>query len=926
VAGWIPALALSAGIVLLGVPRLRSRAFRAGWFERGSQTRRRRSQRRATHGGAVIAVAVATGAATGGFAEPGVRAVVAAAALALASGFRAEAGRGPRGIVVAGRLAVALVVPLVGVRAELTGSVAVDTVLTALGVLAVSTGLRSVERSDASVPLLGGIAAAPLLAIGVRVDDPITPVAAALLGATLAMVAHTWPPTVVRLGTIGPTVIGATLAVVAIRLDPGIPSPSAEAVPLLALAAIGAALLVPDLDLRLRRQRLSCHLLMPIVALPGAYACYRFADETLEIGTAAALALIPPALVVLIGLLTRRPRHRDHASHRARNVTLVGAGLVGLALVGLLAAGNLWRARADMERGREFATAGLEAARDGELAKAQELFETADAAFAAAADGLSHPSVRVGDVVPGLAQNLRYSRTLADVGGDLSGTAVAVAERAGADDLQVVDGQFPLEAARQVSAELQPALDTLEEATARLEAFESPYLVGEVRDGADSVGERIADATDSIEVAAEATRLAPGLLGADGDRRWMVAVVTPSEQRGAGGLAGDYAELRASEGDIDLVQTLPARTLNARTNREVQLEALPQIYRDRYEGFRVGRFWQNLTATPDVPTFGEAVAAAYPLTEGGGPVDGVIVIDPEGLAALLELTGPIDVYPWPIPLTADRLKKTLEFAQYDGLTEEQIDEFQSRVIERVVEELTTGPLPPIAEMAATLGPQVAAGHLRLWSPAAEPQALFERVGADGRLGTHERGTDFVQLVTQNDGENKIDWYLRRSLAYEASVDPATGSIAATATVTLRNRAPSSGVSSYVIGEEGGPTLPGENELEVTLYSPHRMFRVTDGNGAALPVALARERGLNAVTVFLEIPAGGTATVVVTYRGRLDPTDGDYTLTVGRQPAVRPDLVDVHVTGAGAWRPDRERDYEVVSDDGGPTVLATTFVR
>ena len=47
------------------------------------------------------------------------------------------------------------------------------------------------------------------------------------------------------------------------------------------------------------------------------------------------------------------------------------------------------------------------------------------------------------------------------------------------------------------------------------------------------------------------------------------------------------------------------------------------------------------------------------------------------------------------------------------------------------------------------------------------------MGADGRLGTHERGTDFVQLVTQNDGENKIDWYLRRSLAYEASVDPAT---------------------------------------------------------------------------------------------------------------------------------------------------------
>ena len=71
---------------------------------------------------------------------------------------------------------------------------------------------------------------------------------------------------------------------------------------------------------------------------------------------------------------------------------------------------------------------------------------------------------------------------------------------------------------------------------------------------------RVEDAAASIEVAAEATRLLPGPPGPGRDRRWIVAVLTPSELRGAGGLAGDYAELRATDGAVDLVETYPARS------------------------------------------------------------------------------------------------------------------------------------------------------------------------------------------------------------------------------------------------------------------------------------------------------------------------------------------------------------------------------
>ena len=340
------------------------------------------------------------------------------------------------------------------------------------------------------------------------------------------------------------------------------------------------------------------------------------------------------------------------------------------------------------------------------------------------------------------------------------------------------------------------------------------------------------------------------------------------------------------------------------------------------------RFWQNLSATPDVPSFGEAIASAFPLIEGGGPVDGVVVIDPEGIAGLMEITGPLRIRPWPVPLGSDNVIRPLSWGHYQALPDDLRDEFQGNVIEAVVDALTTGSLPPVAELAAVLGPQVAEGHLRLWSPEEDPQALFQRVGADGRLGTHQPGTDFIQLVTQNAGENKIDWYMRRSLRYEASVDPGTGAVAATATVTITNYAPREGVSSYIIGEEGGPTEPGENELEMTLFSPHAVHQVTDAAGNVLPVSLGRERGLNAVTVFLEIPPGHqSATVVVTYRGTLDPTSGAYSLTMGRQPAAAPDVLEAQVIGAVGWRLPGDEAAQIIADeDGDQGVLDVTFTR
>ena len=554
------------------------------------------------------------------------------------------------------------------------------------------------------------------------------------------------------------------------------------------------------------------------------------------------------------------------------------AGAAGLAAVD---------ARADVLAGREHAQAGLSAARDGELEAAQAAFAEAEARFAVADDRLSSPFVAVAErTIPGVAQNLRAAGALIDSGRDLAVTAVAVADRAGAEDLQVVDGRVPIEAAAEVGEELAEARAVLATTQDRLGDIDSPWLVDEAREASVSLATQVADADASIEVAAETTRLLPGLLGGDGSRRWFVAVLSTSELRGAGGLLGNYAVLTADDGEVALERSGAIAELNASTDQDGVEDALPAVYRELYSSWSPERFWQNLSVTPDFPTMGEAVTTVAPRSDAG-PVDGVIGIDPLGLAALVELTGPVTVPSWPEPLGPDEIVEVLLFEQYRTFTDDAaLDAFQTDVVEAVVDALTAGSLPPPSSLLATLAPAVAGGHLRLFSTVEDEQGLFDRIGLTGALEAPGTG-DYFQLVSQNGSESKIDHFLRRAVDYAVEVDPVTGAASATATVTLTNLAPDSGLDGYIIGGRNAEsvTTAGEMRCFTTVLTPLVVVGVSIDGGPEQPVQLGSEQGLFSGTVLHRIPSGATSTLVFRLEGELVPRQH---LRAGRRPpAHRP---------------------------------------
>ena len=116
----------------------------------------------------------------------------------------------------------------------------------------------------------------------------------------------------------------------------------------------------------------------------------------------------------------------------------------------------------------------------------------------------------------------------------------------------------------------------------------------------------------------------------------MVLFASPAESRELGGFVGNIGILNAHDGELDLDEVVRVRELNAKTAAlpdDHLREILGPDYPERYLRYTPWEFWQNVTGTPDFPTVGRMVQDLAP-DAIGRPIDGVMYVDPEGLAAL----------------------------------------------------------------------------------------------------------------------------------------------------------------------------------------------------------------------------------------------------------------------------------------------------
>jgi Protein of unknown function (DUF4012) len=443
----------------------------------------------------------------------------------------------------------------------------------------------------------------------------------------------------------------------------------------------------------------------------------------------------------------------------------------------------------------------------------------------------------------------------------------------------------------------------LTSAQERMDAIDTTFLITPIEDAIDKVHDHIDRAARDSRTAAISSRILPSMLGGDGPRRYLLAMQNNAEARATGGFIGNYAELTAVNGKVDMGEVEPIRTLNPGADEERTLKA-PRDYVLRYGRFSPERVWQNVNASPDVPTVG-AVAAS--LLEQGpfGPVDGVVTVDPKGLAAVLRITGPIRVPGWPEEVTADNVVKTTlhdAYVYFEG-NDEARETFLGDVADAAWDAFSDRDLGSPASVIKELAKATRTKHLTLWFKDPKAERLAKRGGTDGAVPRVP--PDLVMVTTGNAAQNKIDYFLERRLQYDLDLFPRDDGDTVDArgrlNVDLHNSAPASGLPSYVIGSNRPDYAAGENGTFFSAYSPLDL-RSARLDGEKTGVEYQRELGRRVYSRFLRIPAESTRRVALDLTGTLRlRRDGWYELALGTQPSVHADEVDVALHLPPSWR-------------------------
>jgi len=579
------------------------------------------------------------------------------------------------------------------------------------------------------------------------------------------------------------------------------------------------------------------------------------------------------------------------------------AGIAALAvLAGVLAAAftgtAAYWAGAPARDGYDEMLDALDQLGDGNLQLASRTFATAADKFDEAYEELDGGMARPGRYVPGVSQNLAVGADVVARAADATEAAAAALAAVDVNALTIDDGRIDLAALRALEDPFR-ALDAsvLDLREVLREAGESPWLLAPVRSRLDEADDVLAEAAHRTRALALAASVGPAVFGADGPRRYLVGFADDAETRAHGGVIEHWVELTITDGVIAVTASGTTADLRTAALDDLELDASDE-YLARYgplgaqtaTGGVSPRFWRQVTASPDMPSVGNALSQMYERVTGRA-VDGVLLIDTRGLARLLAVAGPVEIADLGLELDEQTIARFVRADQY-ALDGRQRATAVQAVVGLSMANLLSGALPRSPRLIGDLAPAALNGHLSAWSTRPAEQELFHEAGMDGALPVPTAdGVDSLAIVSRNLAGNKIDPFLARSIDYRPEVDEATGGVQATLEVTLTNLAPAKDLPDAIIANSAG-LPPGTNATMLEVYTPLDIVAASV-DGEAVTTTLASELSYNVHGRRIEVPPGGTVVVELELQGNIGP--GDYALVYRPQPMPRVDRLTVEAT-------------------------------
>jgi hypothetical protein len=300
---------------------------------------------------------------------------------------------------------------------------------------------------------------------------------------------------------------------------------------------------------------------------------------------------------------------------------------------------------------------------------------------------------------------------------------------------------------------------------------------------------QIRDIRAEIRPFAPVVEALPSALGAEGTKRYLVAVMNPAEMRGSGGAPLSVALVVFKDGKMTIPKkgTTSSITLGS---PEGLLGDSPFLVWKRVPGDpfqppagKAQRF-VNITTNPDFRVSGEQLLRATP-SFFGMKTDGVIAVDVVAIAKLLQVIGPIaSDYG---TLTSENLVQELLVKAYDeqGFDVQGRQARNDQLMSVMLSNLTSG--GQLQGKAQALLSAAPTRHIQMYFRDDRLEALARNRGLDGSVPNPSTG-DLTAVYTQNGNGSKVDVYQRRTVTQVVQLHE-DGSATVRRTVRIENPTP-----------------------------------------------------------------------------------------------------------------------------------------
>ncbi|MCQ6271121.1 DUF4012 domain-containing protein [Pseudarthrobacter sp. R1] len=382
-----------------------------------------------------------------------------------------------------------------------------------------------------------------------------------------------------------------------------------------------------------------------------------------------------------------------------------------------------------------------------------------------------------------------------------------------------------LEPLQSASPNISAAAHSVRLSADRLQQIDTTDLAPQVAEPLTSARHQLQDLAGALDAAANASRIAPGMLGAQTPRHYLLMIQNNAEARASGGIPGALAVLSLDKGRLTLGSQISAGAIGAMSPIIPFDPQQQQIYSQR-----VGKFMQDVNLTPDFPTAAKAAQAMWE-RKTEQRVDGVISIDPVALGYILDATGPVSITNpelvalaaagLPTELTGKNVVQTLLSDVYAQIDQPALqDTYFAGVAQQIFAALSDG-RGNAKGMVDGLTRGAAEGRVLVWSGLPAEQSIIGEYALSGSIaGPSVAPSQFG--VYFNDGTGaKMDYYVKRTVQLIKEC-PQGGYEQTTVRITSTNTAPGDAgttLPAYVTGDGHFGVPPGSVQTNIVAYGP-----------------------------------------------------------------------------------------------------------